>query len=308
MKRIMAAILFACSPIVAVAADNPDWAYPVAPQLPAPDDTIQVTVPGSDKSYTRKQIGDGFAPPDWFPSEHAAMPPVVANGRGPAVRACALCHRPTGDGHPESSSLTNLNEFYFTRAMQQFKTSARKGVRANTMVIIATAMTDAEVKEAWTYYSKLKPTVKTKVVETDTVAKSIVAEGGMRFLAAAGGNEPIGQRIIELPEDDQQAKNRNAHIGFTAYVPTGSIAKGQALASNVGKSVTCAICHGPDLKGLGDVPSIAGRSPMYTFRQLNDIKTGNRSGVAVALMQQVVANLNDDDMIALSAYVGSLEP
>ncbi len=308
MKRLLAALAILCAPIVAHSADNPDWAYPVTPQVPAPDDTVKIQIPGSDKSYTRKQIGDGFNPPDWFPGEHPAMPPVVANGRPPAVRACALCYRPTGDGHPESASLTNLNEAYFVKAMQQFKQNLRKGIRANTMVAIAATMTDAEVREAWAYYSKLKPTVRTKVVETDMVAKSVVQEGGMRFLTADGGTEPIGQRIIELPGNDLQARYRNAHVGFTAYVPTGSIEKGKALASSMDKTVTCAICHGPGLKGLGEVPSLAGRSPMYTFRQLNDMKTGNRSGEAMALMRQVVANLTDDDMIALSAYVASLEP
>jgi cytochrome c553 len=38
------------------------------------------------------------------------------------------------------------------------------------------------------------------------------------------------------------------------------------------------------------------------------MKVGNRSGAWVALMKQVVVKLDRDDMIALSAYLGSLEP
>ena len=72
--------------------------------------------------------------------------------------------------------------------------------------------------------------------------------------------------------------------------------------------ITCTICHGPNLKGLGEVPSIAGRPATYIFRQLNDMKIGNRNGPWVELMKQVVAKLDDDDMIALSAYLGSLDP
>jgi cytochrome c553 len=44
------------------------------------------------------------------------------------------------------------------------------------------------------------------------------------------------------------------------------------------------------------------------FRQLNDIKSGNRSGGNVELMRLVVANLSEDDMIAIAAYLGSREP
>ena len=45
-----------------------------------------------------------------------------------------------------------------------------------------------------------------------------------------------------------------------------------------GKTTACSICHGPALKGLGEVPGITGRPAIYIFRQLNDMKTGNRSG------------------------------
>jgi hypothetical protein len=35
-----------------------------------------------------------------------------------------------------------------------------------------------------------------------------------------------------------------------------------------GKTLPCTICHGPDLKGVGDIPPIAGRSPMSYMRSL----------------------------------------
>jgi cytochrome c553 len=80
------------------------------------------------------------------------------------------------------------------------------------------------------------------------------------------------------------------------------------MAGGDGKTVACAICHGPTLTGLGEVPGITGRPATYIFRQLNDMKTGNRKGPWVELMKQVVAKLDDNDMIALSAYLGSLDP
>jgi cytochrome c553 len=80
------------------------------------------------------------------------------------------------------------------------------------------------------------------------------------------------------------------------------------MAGGNGKTITCTICHGSTLKGLGEVPGIAGRPATYTFRQLNDMKTGNRKGAWVELMKEAVARLTDEDMIALSAYLGSLDP
>jgi len=66
------------------------------------------------------------------------------------------------------------------------------------------------------------------------------------------------------------------------------------------------VCHGQDLNGLGPVPGIAGRSPSYIMRQLWDIQQGSRKGTWSPLMKQVVANLSQDDMLNLSAYVASL--
>ena len=131
----------------------------------------------------------------------------------------------------------------------------------------------------------------------------------MRFVTAGGGDEPIGARIIVVPQDEPRALMRDPNSGFIDYVPKGSILKGAALmAGGDGKTVACTVCHGPTLKGLGEVPGIAGRPAQYIFRQLNDMKTGNRTGPWVELMKQVVAKLSDDDMIALSAYLESLDP
>ena len=62
------------------------------------------------------------------------------------------------------------------------------------------------------------------------------------------------------------------------------------------------------MKGVGPIPPIAGRSPTYIVRQLYEFKTGGRSAGASALMKQAVEKLSAEDIIALAAYVGSLEP
>jgi len=310
VRTLIAASILAVLPVVALAADNPDWAYPVTPPPPQLDAVTLKSVPGSTKQYTQAQIDDVFNPPDWFPDEHPPLPLIVASGGTRPRTACAQCHLPSGDGHPESSSLAGLPANYIIRQIQAFRDSDRKGIRANTMVVNSKLLSDEEVKSAAAYYASLKPTAGfNKVVETDTVAKSYVGPGGMRFATPDGGTEPIGNRIIVLPMDPVRAHLRDPKSGFIDYVPKGSIAKGAALmAGGDGKTVNCTICHGPALKGLGEVPGITGRPATYTFRQLNDMKTGNRKGPWVELMKQVVAKLDDNDMIALSAYLGSLDP
>jgi cytochrome c553 len=309
MHPLVTALVFILSCASGAAADDLSWAYPVTPRAETLDNLILKQVPDSTKAYTQAQIDDPFNPPDWFPDEHPPMPAVVARGQKPEVRACAQCHLPSGDGHPESSSLAGLPVPYLLRQMAEFKNGGRKGVRATTMIMIAQAISDADALAASEYFSSLKSGVWTKVTETDAVAKSYIGAGAMRFAAPEGGTEPIGNRIIVLPQDEARAKSRDPHSGFIDYVPIGSIANGEALVSSGGgKTIPCAICHGKSLRGIGELPPIAGRSPTYIVRQLNDMKTGARSGTSMALMKAVVEQLTMEDMIAIAAYVGSREP
>src|SRR5471030_336929 len=311
MKILSSVFAVMLLPSVALAADKPDWAYPVTPPPEKHDTETLKSVPGSTKQYTQAQIDDPYNPPDWFPDEHPPMPEVVARGgQKPAGRACALCHLTSGNGHPESSGLAGLPANYIIRQMAAFKNGERNNVRTPVMVAMAKVFSDADIKAAADYFAALKPSAGyTKVVETATVPKTYVGGGAMRFAVAGGGTEPIGKRIIVLPQDEASAKLRDPRSGFIDHVPLGSIRKGAALAAGGnGKTVACAICHGPNLKGLGEVPAITGRPATYMFRQLNDMKNGSRTGPWVELMKQVVTKLDDDDMIALSAYLGSRDP
>jgi cytochrome c553 len=131
----------------------------------------------------------------------------------------------------------------------------------------------------------------------------------MRFLDEKGGTEKIGDRIIELPQNVELAKARDPKFGFIAYVPPGSIAQGKKLASGVkGKTESCAVCHGEGLKGLGEVPSLAGRDPIFLVRQLWDFKEGRRAGSWASLHGPFNYQLEVKDMVALAAYAGSLQP
>lgn len=329
--RAIAAMLAACSlfampaiaqnqsnvaaPSAATVLSFPAWAYPWVPdfKLP-PDDGIPRRVPDSTATYTITQERDLFFAPDWHPEDHAPMPEVVARGRKPDVRACGSCHRVEGTGGPENSSLAGLPFAYIVQQMANYKSGARKfsGPQRSPVLLmtaIAKAATDAEVQAAAAYFSALKPKQNTKVVETDTVPKTYIARVFVA-LAASGGTEPLGDRIVEVPVDVEQFEHRDTRSKFIAYVPVGSIAKGEALVKSGGdgKTTPCATCHGPDLNGLGPIPRIAGRSPSYVVRQLYDVKHGARGGNGGALMKPIVEKLTEEDMVSLAAYLASLPP
>jgi len=285
------------------------WAFHVAiPGLQREDDGTVKTVPGSDKSFTVPEINDPFAPPDWYQDEHPPMPGIVAAGRNPEVRACSQCHLPNGLGHPESSSLAALPAAYIKQQMEDFRTVDRKN--GGIMTVIARGMTDAELDASAEYFAGLPLTPWTTVVETDTVPTTYVGPGNMRFeVTAPVGTEPLGQRIIVVPEDHVLAELRDSHSGFVAYVPMGSIAAGERLATTGDdKTIRCGICHGADLKGQGPIPGFAGRSAIYIVRQLYSFQHGLREGPWSNLMAEAVADLTTEDLIALSAYAASLEP
>jgi len=303
------------APPVAV-EEPPQWAYPVTPpdfKFPPDDGSIR-KVPDSKAGYTRTQVSDRFLAPDWHPEDHPEMPPIVAHGRKPDVLACGYCHRADGPGGPENASLAGLPYAYIVQQMSDYKNGTRTTALPDRvpqawMIKLAKAATEKEIQEAARYFSSLKPRQNIRVVETDRVPKTYV--GSWILVAEAGKeSEPLGERIVETPEDLERFESRDTHATFTACVPVGSIRKGASIANGEGteKALACATCHGKDLRGQGTVPSIAGRSPSYVMRQLYEFKNGFRAGKNAALMKRPVAGLSGNDMLSVAAYLASLKP
>ena len=168
---------------------------------------------------------------------------------------------------------------------------------------IGLAATDAQARVAAEYFSSIdfKPWV--RVVETDMVPKTRFS-GWIHKVIENGGMEPIGTRVVETPEDLHRTELRDDASSFIAYVPTGAVARGETLVTTGG----CAVCHGPQLRGLGPVPALAGRSPSYIARQLYDLQTGVRDGAWSDLMDASVADLTTEDIVNIAAYTASIEP
>ena len=296
----------------------PYWAYVVNP----PDngtgtsasaaDAVPRHVPDSEAAFTVAATKDFFKPPDWHAGDHPEMPEIVGHGRAPKVFACGYCHLPNGQGRPENSSLAGLPEGYIIQQLADFKNGLRKSSEprhgpTNAMIANESQAGGKEVRASAEYFSGLRPRPWIRVVETAMVPKTKVA-GWMLVPSDGNEKEAIGQRIIETPENLERTELRDDHSGFVAYVPEGSVKKGEAIASGADKALRCATCHGRDLKGMANVPRLAGRSPSYMVRQLYDMQHGSRRGAASRKMKLIVENLTVDDMIALAAYAASLAP
>ncbi|HEX4269366.1 MAG TPA: c-type cytochrome [Steroidobacteraceae bacterium] len=269
-------------------------------------------MPGSTITYTDRQLDDEFFIADWFPAEHPPMPKIVASGRKPAM-PCALCHMVTGNGGPAEAALPGLPASYIIEQVGEFRAGRRAAaqpamISAHDMVLEAKAVSAADLAAAARYFSQLRFISHFHVVESDTAPRTRVGGVSLYIKIPGAGSEPLGARIVEVPSDTSQWELDNPHVDFTAYVPQGSIERGQSLVTSGDGAAPCRTCHGSDLRGTGIAPPLAGRSPSYLARQLYDIRHGTRRGPAVALMLPEVAHMTPADRIAIVAYLGSLPP
>ncbi|HEY6361840.1 MAG TPA: c-type cytochrome [Vicinamibacterales bacterium] len=319
----------------AQAQEAPDWAYgylkPVAPGdtlappcpetakpfpdcafvgAPVPDDGVKHKLAGTDRTFTRNEAYFDYGPADWYPEDHPPMPDIVAKGKqAQGTRACALCHYPNGQGKMENGHVAGLPAAYILQQLDAFKTGARRSAdprKANTneMAGIARSLTDEEAKAAAAYFSSMKWRPWVRVIESDTAPAVRSTMNGLFLAIPNAAPVPLGQRIIVVAEHPERTDTmRDPRAGFVAYVPVGSVARGEAIATTgAGKTVQCGLCHGKDLMGMKDVPGIAGRTPTYTMRQLWDIQKGTRTSPQMA---PVVAKLTLEDMLNVTAYLAS---
>lgn len=318
-------------------ADWPDWAYGeldtfspddrVAPPCPAsakpaecayigedpPEDGVKRSLPDTELTFTRNEAYFAYGPADWYPGDHPPMPSIVANGReADGIKACGLCHYPNGQGKMENGHVSGLPEAYFREQLAAFERGDRHSAdprKANTneMAMIAANLTDAEIEEVVEYYTSLPFRKMVRVVEAEGAPQVRVTNNRLMLPLSDLPPMPLGQRIIEVPEYPERTEmSRDPHGGFVAYVPVGSVEKGEELVTTgVGKTIQCGLCHGPDQRGLAAIPSIAGRTASYTMRQLWDMKQGTRKS---AIMTPVVANLTAEDMLNIVAYLAGLDP
>ena len=310
---LLSALVLAAIDASAAPQAAPDWAFTPNPKPhDAQPGTTPQSVPGSAAAFSAQALDDVFNVRDWFPADHAAMPPLVAHGAPPALFACGYCHLPNGAGRPENARLAGLPAAYILRQVADFASGARGTLRPDRMPprfmaqVARAAMASPGLAEAAAYFAAIRLPATLRVVETATIPR--VQLTGFVFSRAPGSfTEPLADRIVELPDDNRLFELRDARVTYTAYVPPGSLARGESLVRHGdGARPACTSCHGVDLRGMGEAPPLAGRSPSYLARQLYDIQAGARHGSRAALMRPVVARLDGTAIRDIVAYVASL--
>jgi len=293
MRRIFLALGLASFPALAL-AQTPEWAYPNTQQGIPQEQTRAVT-----------QIDDAIRA-RVYPTVPESVPEIIRKGRG-GNGVCMGCHLPSGYGQPQSAPIAGIPFNYFVRTMQDFKSGERKAYRPN-MSDFAKAMSDAEIRETALYYAQQRFVSNwIEVRESDTAPKVFVSAREIVARVPNGGEEPLGERIVELATPDQARPYTPPGPAYIAYVPRGSIVRGAQLVNNggAGKTVACSTCHGANLLGTPEVPAIGGRSALHAARQLLEYREGLRGGANAQPMKAVVANLTDSDIIAVAAYLAS---
>ena len=278
------------------------------PGAPRPKDVIH-KLPDTDKSFTEYAIHYDYGPADWHLDDHPPMPRSSRrDGRATSSAHAASATIQTVRGKPENAPVAGLPAAYILQQLQAFRNGTRRSAdprKANTneMIQIARHLTEAEMKEVATYFSSIKWRPWVRVVETDMVPKSKPGMNGL-FLPQPGNEmEPLGKRILEVPENPDFTERR-APLARECWRTCLLAASSAARKSRrrAAERLACTLCHGPELQGMGPVPMIVDRQASYISRQRIDYQAGTRQS---ATMKPVVAKLNEDDIIALAAYLGS---
>jgi cytochrome c553 len=312
----LAGLLIGGAALAAAPGKVPYWAYPVAApskvKPPKPDNIVKHHLPGSKAAFTEAGVNDRFNVPDWYPGDHPKAPDVILHGRKPDTWACGYCHLPNGQGRPENAPLAGQPADYLVAQVGLMKSGARgpsepRMGSIQAMHKIAKAVSDQDLQTAAAYFASLQYKKWIRVVEVNWAPVTQVSSHSM-LVPKGRWREKLGGRIIEMPEDLDRIELRDARTGFVAYVPMGSIARGKKLVESGAGAFPCAACHGPQYKGNGTVPALAGRSPSYLVRQLYDFQSGARGGPGADMMRPEVARLDNAKRVDIAAYLASLSP
>lgn len=310
VRAAVAAVVVAMCGGAASNDPPPSWAFiGMKPGPDLPKDKL-VSAPGSKLRVQAGELGDAFTA-DWFPGDHPKMPAVVEHGYPKKkLAACAECHLATGVGGPDAAVLAGLPADYIVEEFAEFRSGRRDCAGSppcdKDMHDWANAISPADLRAAAEYFARTPYRSRTRVVEAAMVPKAELV--WFVYMPVKGAKpEPIGDRILEMPDDLNRYLISDWRAPFTAYVPPGSIARGKALVESGAGAMPCAACHGAKLQGMGAIPPLAGRSPTYLYRQLYNIQYGYRKGPAAAQMLPEVAHLNAKDRLAIAAYLGAMK-
>ena len=194
------------------------------------------TLPTSKVTFTVGRTRDRYDVADWNPETHPTPPAFVMHGRKPVVMACGFCHLADGRGRPENAMIAGLPADYLMQQVKDMRTRARHSASpvpyapGIAMQQIADSVTDAELEVAAQYFTKVRARRASKVVEADSVPKTMPLNG-LSTLLPGTEREALAGRLIELPLELRRHELHDPMAEYVAYVPRGSLARGRALAA-----------------------------------------------------------------------------
>jgi cytochrome c553 len=97
---------------------------------------------------------------------------------------------------------------------------------------------------------------------------------------------------------------------FSTQKFNGQNSKGDAAKIDHGKAVAdaaiCTMCHLGGFSGQNEIPKTGGQHYEYVLKQLQDFKVKRRTNDA-GNMTAVLRTISDEDLVAVAAYVASLD-
>ena len=126
------------------------------------------------------------------------------------------------------------------------------------------------------------------------------------FRSGARKSEVMGGIAQSLNNDE--IRNLGAYYASLPPPKPAPVAAGDELAQRGEKlaaSHRCQACHNEDFDGFRAAARLGAQREDVLLAALRDFKTGKRIGSGVASMADVVYDLNDDDMKALSHFMAS---
>src|SRR6478609_7076365 len=205
----------------------PTWAFPVQagalPPATGTDTAAKATLPTSKVSFSVGRTRDRYDVADWNPETHPTPLAFVMHGRKPVVMACGFCHLADGRGRPENAMLAGLPAPYIIEQVKDMRSRARHSAASwpfapgVAMQQIADSVTDAELEIVAKYFSQVRARRASKVVEADSIPKTIPLNG-LSTLAPGTEHEALAGRLIELPLELRRHELPAPLAEYVAYV------------------------------------------------------------------------------------------
>ena len=147
---------------------------------------------------------------------------------------------------------------------------------------------------------------------------------------AAQGEAYLTKQLIDFKNRDREEEHMTSMVEALSWSDIPDVAayfsrqkrKASKLESNLsvaGKTIynngvpsknifACAGCHGVDGSGKPAMkyPALAGQHAEYITKQLKEFRSGTRHNDKKKLMQNVTANLTDEEIEAVSTYISSM--